>query len=188
MHVFLPARKDWGNSDEEPVNGKRGHFMRTEEVMTGTPYYCQPETNLGSATELMWNANCGFLPVEAGDGKVVGVITDRDICIALGTSGRSSGDVTVAEVMSGKLCSCAPDDDIHVALQTLREGKVRRLPVIGSDGSLVGVISMDDIVLRAEPQRPGKEPELSSDEVVRTFRTINQRPVPAAVRTQAALA
>lgn len=162
--------------------------MKTKEVMTGTPYYCQPETNLGSATELMWNANCGFLPVEAPDGKVIGVITDRDICIALGTSGRSSGDVTVAEVMSGRLCSCAPDDDIHIALQTLREGKVRRLPVIAANGSLEGVISIDDIVLRTEPQSLGKEPELSSDEVVRTFRTINQRPVPVAVRTQAAVA
>jgi len=162
--------------------------MKAREVMTGTPYYCQPETNLGSATELMWNANCGFLPVEAADGKVIGVITDRDICIALGTSGRSSGDVTVAEVMSGALCSCTPDDDIHVALQTLREGRVRRLPVIAANGSLVGVISIDDIVLRAEPQSLGKEPELSGDEVVRTFRTINQRPVPVAVRTQAAVA
>jgi len=162
--------------------------MKTKEVMTGTPYYCQPETNLGSATELMWNANCGFLPVEAADGKVIGVITDRDICVALGTSGRSSGDVTAAEVMSGKLYSCAPDDDIHVALQTLREAKVRRLPVIAADGSLVGVISIDDIVFRAEPLSLGKEPELSSDEVVRTFRTINQQLVPVPVRTQAAVA
>jgi len=162
--------------------------MKTKEVMTGTPYYCQPETDLGSATELMWNANCGFLPVEAADGKVIGVITDRDICVALGTSGRSSGDVTAAEVMSGKLYSCAPDDDIHVALQTLREAKVRRLPVIAADGSLVGVISIDDIVFRAEPLSLGKEPELSSDEVVRTFRTINQQLVPVPVRTQAAVA
>lgn len=162
--------------------------MKTKEVMTGTPYYCQPETNLGSATELMWNANCGFLPVEAADGKVIGVITDRDICIALGTTGRSSGDVTVAEVMSGKLCSCAPDDDIYVALQTLRERKVRRLPVIAADGSLVGVISMDDILLRTEPLSLGKEPELSSDEVVRTFRAITQRQVPVIVRKQAGVA
>jgi CBS domain-containing protein len=87
----------------------------------------------------MWNANCGFLPVEAQDGKVIGVITDRDFCIALGTS----GDINVGEVMSGKLYACAPDDDIHVALQTMTEGKVRRLPVIAKNASLVGVISME---------------------------------------------
>jgi CBS domain-containing protein len=162
--------------------------MKVKEVMMGTPYYCQPETNLGSATELMWNANCGFLPVEAAEGKVIGVITDRDICIALGTRNRLAGDVTVSEVMPGKLYSSAPDDDIHMALQTMKEGKVRRLPVIAKNGPLVGVVSMDDILLRAEPTRPGKEPELSSDEVVRTYRAITQREVPQVAAKQAATA
>ena len=162
--------------------------MKVKDIMMGTPYYCQPETNLGSATELMWNANCGFLPVESVEGKVIGVITDRDICVALGTRNRPAGEVTVAEVLSGKLYSCAPDDDIHMALQTLKESAVRRLPVISQNGTLVGVLSMDDILLRAEPSSLGKEPELSSDEVVRTFRSITQRRVPkiAAARTAAA--
>ena len=162
--------------------------MKVKEVMMGTPYYCRPETNLGVATELMWNANCGFLPVEASDGKVIGVVTDRDICIALGTRNRLAGDVLVSEVMSGKLCSCAPDDEIHVALQTMKDGRVRRLPVVAKDGSLVGVISMDDILLRTEPVSLGKEPELSSDEVVRTYRAITQRQVPQVVAQKAAAA
>jgi CBS domain-containing protein len=162
--------------------------MKVNEVMMGTPYYCQAETNLGSATELMWNANCGFLPVEAPNGKVIGVITDRDICIALGTRSRLAGDIAVGEVMSGKLYSCGPDDDIHMALQTMKEGKVRRLPVIAQKGSLVGVISMDDILLRTEPMSMGKEPELSSDEVVRAYRAITQRQVPQVVAKQAAAA
>ena len=162
--------------------------MRVREVMMGTPYYCQPETNLGSATELMWKANCGFLPVEAQDGKVIGVITDRDICIALGTRSRLPGDIKVSEVTSGKLYACAPEDDIHMALQTMKEGKVRRLPVIAKDASLVGVISMDDILLRTEPMSLGKEPELSSDEVVRAYRAITQRQVPQVVAKRAAVA
>ncbi len=152
----------------------------------GTPYYCQPETNLGSATELMRNANCGFLPVGAVDGKVIGVITDRDICIALGTRNRLPGDIAVGEVMSGKLYSCAPEDDIHVALQTMKEEKVRRLPVIAQKGALVGVISMDDILLRTEPMSAGKVPELSSDEVVRAYRAITQRQVPQVAAKRAA--
>jgi CBS domain-containing protein len=162
--------------------------MKVKEAMMGTPYYCQPETNLGSATELMWNANCGFLPVETADAKVIGVITDRDICIALGTRSRLPGDIAVGEVMSGKLYSCGPDDDIHIALQTMKEGKVRRLPVIALRGSLVGVISMDDILLRTEPMSLGREPELSSDEVVRAYRAITQRQVPQVVAKQAAAA
>jgi CBS domain-containing protein len=162
--------------------------MKVKEVMTGTPSYCQPETNLGSATELMWNANCGFLPVERTDGKIVGVVTDRDICVALGTRNRLPGDVTVGEVMSGTLHSCDPDDDIHIALQTMEEGRVRRLPVIAKDGTLVGVVSTDDILLRAESRSLGKHPELSSDEVVRTYRAIIQRQVSRVVAKQAATA
>jgi len=162
--------------------------MKVKEVMMGTPYHCQPETNLGSATELMWNANCGFLPVQAPDGKVIGVVTDRDICVALGTRSRLAGEVFVGEVMTSKLCSCLPDDDIHVALQTMKEGKVRRLPVIAQDGFLVGVISMDDILLRTEPMSLGKEPELSTDEVVRTYQAITQRQVPQVVAKKAATA
>jgi len=149
--------------------------MKVKDAMMETPYYCQPESNLGSATELMWNANCGFLPVQSADGKVIGVITDRDICIALGTRNCPAGEVSVSQVMSGKLYSCAPDDDIHTALQTMMEAKIRRLPVMAQNGTLVGVLSMDDILFRAEPRSPGKEPELSSDEVVRTFRSIAQR-------------
>jgi CBS-domain-containing membrane protein len=73
-----------------------------------------------------------------------------------------------------------------MALQTIKEGRVRRLPVVAKNGSLVGVISMDDILLRTEPMSLGKEPELSSDEVVRTYRAITQRQVPQVVAKQAA--
>jgi len=152
--------------------------MKVKDIMTDTPCYCLPKTNLGSAIELMWNANCGCLPVLSADGKVSGVVTDRDICVALGTRNRVASDVTVGEVMSDKLYSCAPEDEIHLALQTFRDAKVRRLLVVGRDGSLVGVLSMDDILLRAEPMGLGKEPELSTDEVVRTFRWITQRRTP----------
>src|SRR5260370_16916127 len=125
--------------------------MKVKEVMMGTPYYCQLETNLGSATELMWNANCGFLPVETAEGKVTGVITDRDICIALGTRRQLPGDVTVGEGMSGKLYSCAPADDIPVALPTLKGGKARSLPDFSKNASLPGVISPHHTLPRTPP-------------------------------------
>ena len=159
--------------------------MKVKDVMIGTPCYCQPETNLGYATELMWNANCGFLPVQSAEGKVTGAITDRDICIALGTRNRPAGEVAVAEVMSGKLHSCAPDDDIRAALQTMAEAKVHRLPVTAQNGTLVGVLSMDNILFRAEPTTPGKRPELSNDEVMNTLRSIAQQSVPEVARRAA---
>ena len=158
--------------------------MRVVEIMMGTPYFCRPETNLGSATELMWTGNCGFLPVVGSEGKVVGVITDRDICIALGTRGRPSGEVTVADVMSKKVCSCAPDDDVRVALGAMREGRVRRLPVVAKEGTLVGVISMDDVLLQAEGS--AQAGAISSEEVVSAFRAINTHQLSLVVAKQAA--
>ena len=162
--------------------------MKVVDIMMGTPYHCRPETNLGSATELMWTGNCGFLPVVGNEGKVIGIITDRDICVALGTRGKPSGDVTVAEVMSAKVYSCAPEGDIHVALRTMREGHVRRLPVITKEGALVGVISMDDVLLRAESPSLGKVPELSSEDIVKTFRAINVCQLPQTAATKKAAA
>jgi CBS domain-containing protein len=162
--------------------------MKVKEVMMGTPYYCQMDSNLGSATELMWNGNCGFLPVMGPDGKIAGVVTDRDICIALGTRNCRAGEITAREVMSHRLFACSRDDDIHIALETMKEGGVRRLPVLAGDGTLAGVISMDDILLRAEPATIGKRPELSSEEVVKAYRAINQQRVPQIVLARGAVA
>ena len=162
--------------------------MKVKEVMMGTPYTCRRETNLGEAAELMWKGNCGFLPIAGADNHVCGVITDRDICIALGTRNNLAGEVTVGEVTEGKLYACSPEDEIHLALLTMQEGKVRRLPVIDSDGRAVGVLSMDDVLLRAEPSGSGKIVELSADEVVRFYRAINRRELPQVVGKQAAAA
>jgi predicted transcriptional regulator len=160
--------------------------MKVKDVMMGTPYYCQLDTNLGSATELMWVGNCGFLPVMGANGKIVGVVTDRDICIALGTRNRGAGNVPVRDVMSDRLFACSPNDDVHIALQMMKEGGVRRLPVIVENGTLVGVISMDDLLLRAEAAGIGKHPELSTEEVVKTYRAIDQRRIPQIVLARGA--
>ena len=156
--------------------------MKVKEVMMGTPYYVPLEANLGMATELMWKGNCGFLPVVDAEKKVCGVITDRDVCVALGTRNQTAGQVLVEEVVQRKVYACNPEDDIHVALQTMREGHVRRLPVVDFDGNLAGVVSMDDLLLRAEPDRVGREPELSADEVVRGYRTIMKKDLPVSIK------
>ena len=159
--------------------------MRVADMMMGTPYFCRPESNLGEATELMWKGNCGFLPVVGVEEKVVGVVTDRDICIALGTRGRPSGEVTVADVMSKEVFSCAPEDDVHSALAKMRGGRVRRLPVITTnEGALIGVISMDDVLMWAEATGVGKA-GISAEEIVNAFRAINAHRLPMVLAKQA---
>lgn len=157
--------------------------MRVKEVMTGTPASCRRETNLAAASEILWNRNCGILPVVA-DGKVVGVVTDRDICIALGTRNRLAGEITVGEVSSGKVFSCGPEDDLQVALTAMAGLQVRRMPVIDAQGKLVGLLSMDDVVLHSEPKAPGKTPALSSDDVVDALKQVYQAQVPGLRRPQ----
>ena len=73
---------------------------------------------------------------------------------------------------------------VRSVLLTMREGRVRRLPVIDSEGKAVGVLSMDDVLLHAEPSGSGKIVELSTDEVVRSFRAINQRELPQVAKKQ----
>jgi CBS domain-containing protein len=157
--------------------------MRVVDVTTGTPYFCRPETNLGSAAELMWTGNCGFLPVVGSEGKVVGVITDRDICIALGTRGRHPGEVAVADAMSSNVWSCTPQAELPVAVSKMREGRVRRLPVITKEGSLVGVLSMDDVLLHAENGKPGS---VSAEGIVSAFQAINTDHLPLMAAKQTA--
>ena len=160
--------------------------MQVNAVMTGTPCSCQAATNVATATEMMWKVNCGFLPVVEADGRVCGVVTDRDICMALGTSGVTSGVLKVGEVCQRHVFSWREDDDIYIALQTMKEARVRRLVVVDAENRLCGVLSMDDILLHAEPSKLDREPELSADEVVRTCQNIMRKEKPSTTTKVAA--
>lgn len=131
--------------------------MRVEEVMTKEVSYCAPGTNAAAAAELMWTKNCGSLPIVDGGGRVVGMVTDRDLFIALGTRNQRPADLTVGEIMRGDLALCAPDDDVRTALMKMAQRQSHRLPVIDKDGALKGIISIDDVVLRAEADGLSKD-------------------------------
>lgn len=160
--------------------------MKVKEVMMKTPATCMAETNLGAAVELLWDRNCGILPVVNAEQKVVGVVTDRDICIALGTRNRLSGEIAVQEVATDKVFACTPDDDIRTALGTMAQAKVRRLPVINADGKLEGILSMDDVVLHSEKRLAAKSTELSHDDIVETLKKVYRPELPQLVRQKAA--
>ena len=126
--------------------------MKVKEIMTPNPKACGPDDTLGAAAQLMWDADCGILPVEEA-GKLVGVVTDRDMYIALATRNRLPSDVRVSEVATKATSTCQPEDDVLAALATMKQKSVRRLPVVGPEGVLVGVLSMNDIVLAAGPKK-----------------------------------
>jgi CBS domain-containing protein len=147
-------------------------MMNTEEIMTRNVKSCRPETSLSEAAVLMWDYDCGALPVVDDENRVMGMITDRDIAIATATKGRLATDINVGEVMSGNVYACALDEDINSALKTMRREKVRRLPVIGANGKLAGILSINDVVLRAEQTKAKQTPEISFDEVMSVFKAV----------------
>ena len=152
--------------------------MKVKEIMTANPKACTLTDNLSEAARLMWEADCGIVPVVAEGGKVVGLITDRDICMAAMTKGRNESSIAIEDVISGKLFTCKADDDIHTALNTMGENKVRRLPVVAADGRLQGMLSMNDVVLKAAETSDQKAPELSYLDVVNAYKSICQHRLP----------
>ncbi|MGA2881938.1 MAG: CBS domain-containing protein [Bryobacteraceae bacterium] len=131
--------------------------MRFQEIMTKDVSFYNPGTNAAAATEIMWTRNCGSLPIVEDGQRVVGMVTDRDLLIALGTSNRNAADLLVGEVMSKDLALCAPNDDVRQALKTMAERQLHRLLVVDEDGALKGSLSLDDIALRADADGISKD-------------------------------
>jgi CBS domain-containing protein len=115
-----------------------------ERIMTPRPATCAPSETLAQAVTRMWNLDIGWLPVVEGD-QLVGIVTDRDACIAACTRGMRMDDLTVASAMSREVWSCTPQNTIDEALGLMRAHKIRRLPVQDEEGRLVGVITLGDI-------------------------------------------
>ena len=153
--------------------------MKVQDVMTYDVQTCGPETNLATAAMQMWKGDFGVMPVVTA-GKVIGMITDRDICMAAATKHRDPANIRVTEVISGEVYGCSADTDIREALEIMRKKQVRRLPIISAeDGSLCGILSMNDVALRAteEPKgrilgRGGDIEHLSAQDVENTLKAI----------------
>lgn len=142
--------------------------MQIKQVMTTNPTTCLPGTDLAEVVRKMWEHDCGFVPVVDAGGKVVGVLTDRDICIASATRRLLPEQLTAAEVMHP-----APIHTVHAnntaerALALMRQFRVRRLPVVDDQDLLQGVVSMNDLILASEEKR-----DPNADEVVDTLSAI----------------
>jgi CBS domain-containing protein len=136
--------------DGQPVAiamSKKEITMTIRDVMMKQNAVCRWETNLAEASAMMWESNCGALPVLAETGELAAVLTDRDICIALGTRNVRASDLTVRDVIETAPLICTATDDIRSALQIMQETKIRRLPVVNQRGVLEGMVSIDDILM-----------------------------------------
>ena len=132
--------------------------MIVKEILTSDVKSCSADTDLATAAKIMWDGDCGAVPVVNDERNVIGMITDRDICIAATTRSASPADIRVRDVMSGEVHACALGDDVRVALNTMKEQRVRRLPVLDGQQRLAGIISMNDLVMRAECRKGANVP------------------------------
>ncbi len=122
--------------------------MKVEECMSRRVIACRPDTDMQEAAHLLWEHDCGCLPVVNDKDEVVGMVTDRDLCMGSYTSGRALHALPVRDSMSKELFTCRPLDTLEQAIQTMSDHQVRRLPVVGERGELVGILSLNDLVRR----------------------------------------
>lgn len=119
--------------------------MLMQELMSTNVQTCRSYESLNAAAQKMWEADVGAIPVLDDKERVVGMLTDRDICMATYTQGRPLGQLVIAETMSRSVVTCAPTDTIARAEQLMREHAIRRLPVVDGRRHVVGIVSMNDL-------------------------------------------
>jgi CBS domain-containing protein len=147
--------------------------VKISQIMKADVEICAPDDNLAAAAARLWDADIGCLPVVEVAGQVIGMVTDRDICMAAYHSGRPLHEIPVSVAMAKKVLSCPPDATLVEAEQIMRSGQVRRLPVVDSDGFLVGIVTLNDLALLAEREIGRKHRDLTAKEVMATLAAVS---------------
>ena len=162
--------------------------MKVEQVMTREVQTCGPEDRLNVAAQIMWEKDCGCVPVvEHADGgaRVIGMITDRDICVAAYTQGRSLADIPVWSAMAKEVCACRGTDSIDTAVRRLEQHQVRRLPVLDDNDHLMGILSLANIAGEARSEHGKARKDVTDAEVAEALEAITQPREAAALASAA---
>jgi CBS domain-containing protein len=148
--------------------------MRIEQIMTKQVRSCRASDTLERAAQLMWDGDCGCLPVCAGDGlnRVVSMITDRDICMSALFQGKALRELPVSSAMATRLLTCKAADAVAGAEKTMREARIRRLPVVDEQGTLIGIIGLADIAHEAVQEHGAAKQDVTETEVCGTLAAI----------------
>ncbi len=145
--------------------------MKVEQLMKRPVRTCQSEDSLDWVAEIMWEADCGCLPVVDGEERLVAVVTDRDICMAAHFQGGPLYALKVRGAMSKQVFACHPQDAIADAENIMRSNQIRRLPVVDEENRVVGILSLNDLALEASASG-AKKRELTLTEVGRILQDV----------------
>lgn len=160
--------------EARPAAPQRKQEPRVGEIMTTDVRLCRADRSLVCAASAMQRGDCRFLPVVDREGRPIAVITDGDICEIGTTNHRALRDILVSEAMSREIFTCHPEDAVSQVLETMKLRRIRHLPVVDTDGRLVGVVSLTDVILRIEEN--GREvAEALRPRIAETLRVISQK-------------
>jgi CBS domain-containing protein len=153
------------SAEEEPLGGNVGSIM-TRNVVS-----CSGNDTLHRAAQIMWDRDCGAIPVVDAEGRAVGLVTDRDLCMAAYTRGRPLSAISVSSLLSGKLHTCAASTSLDEAVSRMRTQRVRRLVVVDPrDQRLVGMLSLADLARHLSgPGAPQRSAALALSELLRAL-------------------
>jgi CBS domain-containing protein len=157
--------------------GEKGREMAVKvgDLMTRDVKVCHAWDPLSWAVQTMWEHDCGVVPVIAEEGRVIGMITDRDVCMAVHFRGEAPSQMRVEEAMSREVHFCQEHDNLVDVEEVMRERQVRRLPVVDDEGGIVGLISLRDLVLAAAESTGRRAKGLTLQAVARTMAGICEK-------------
>ncbi len=135
--------------------------MQVMDIMTSPAVTCQLGDDLATAARLMWEHDCGAIAVTGEDGKLVGMITDRDICMATFTKSSPPHAIAVRDAMAKQVFSCYAQQSVEAAERLMSSNKIRRIPITDGYNQPIGMLSLNDIARHAASQpRDGFNREL----------------------------
>jgi len=148
--------------------------MKIKDLMHKDVKSCSIQDPLNAAARQMWENDCGCVPVLDDNFHVIGIVTDRDICMAAYFQNRPLTEIRISDAMSNQIFSCHDDDAIEAAERAMREHQIRRLPVIDEGGRILGILSLNDIALQAERERRSTKGRkaVKSEEVAATLAAV----------------
>lgn len=126
--------------------------MKARDLMKENVVVCHPEDALNRAAQLMWDNDCGCVPVVDGSGRIAGMVTDRDICMAAYTRGLPIDAISVECTMNRDVKTCQADDPIDKIEAIMQGSRIRRVPVVDSECRVVGIVSLNDLAIKAQTE------------------------------------
>jgi CBS domain-containing protein len=145
--------------------------MNASEVMKQPVHTCSIDASLEDVARVMWERDCGCVPLVDGEGRAVAMITDRDIAMAAYLQHRPLHEIAARTAASRSLTTVRADATLEAIESRMRDGQIRRVPVVDDRDRVIGIVSLSDIAVHAAPggRRIGA---LSAESVSRTLQAI----------------